>query len=417
MKPGIIMSFDDPENGMTRPDMDAALRAARQLGDVIVFRSTGRWSMRWLDRSYPSKNFHVKGKSSDWGPQAGLVPFDGIYSKVGADDAKARDGTDKNRKGEQEGFATSSQLRLSRTEIDIQLTLACNGRTALTSVQTLPASEHLLLTAARSKDLKVFTFVAMKTGVDYAIFAFPANAKVPPAFVLVDQITTGKLQADPLLVMVSEEVGAGRRPMTGDYDLMAVCPPHANYMSRSVKEISKPALQLNPDVAHKAHALKGQTFAAGVPLDKLLEMRLNTGTTAKLKAPGKDNPWQEHADMGNLTPRILRCINTLNVEMGAVGGKAALRRVHHNAESHRHANFGALKSRDMENDKDGFPLTGFHPRHLGRYADVCTIENMTDFRDYAAALNSAGFFVPKNWSWNMSIRDRADQDFGHLLRR
>ena len=57
----------------------------------MAVTSTGPWSKRWLDakpKPYPSKNFHVKGKSSDWGPQAGFVPYDGIYSKVGADTTK-----------------------------------------------------------------------------------------------------------------------------------------------------------------------------------------------------------------------------------------------------------------------------------------------------------------------------------------
>ena len=416
MLPGLIASFNHPENGMTKPDMEASLRVAKCLGEVIVYRSTGRWSLRWLERGYPSKNFHVKGKSSDWGPQAGFVPYDGIYSKVGADPSKAAAGSEANKKGEKEGFASPQQLRFTRAEIDMQLKLECNGRTALDTVQSLATSDHLLLSASRTKDKKVFTFIAKKSGLDYDIFVLPADAKVPNAFVLAEQITRGRSEARPLLVMVSEESGANRKPMTGDYDLMAICPLHANYMSRSLKEYSKPALELNESVAHKAHALTGQTFGAGLPLDKVLDMRLNTGSTAKLK-PDANKPWEEHPDMGKLTPRILRCINMLNVEMGAVGPNSALRRVHHNAESHRHGNFGALKSRDMENENEGFPLTAFHPKPIGRYGEVCTIENMTEFREYAADLNEAGYFVPKNWTWNMSIRDRADRDFGHILKR
>ena len=61
--------------------------------EVIIFRSTGPWSKRWLEKDHSSKNFHVKGKRSDWGPHAGLVPYDGIYSKVGYSPAKAAKGT------------------------------------------------------------------------------------------------------------------------------------------------------------------------------------------------------------------------------------------------------------------------------------------------------------------------------------
>jgi hypothetical protein len=98
--------------------------------------------------------------------------------------------------------------------------------------------------------------------------------------------------------------------------------------------------------------------------------------------------------------------------MGATGAKSALRRVHHNAESHRNHIFGALTSSQMEGG-DGFPLTVFQPRALLApdspvrvYEDVCTLETMPEFRQYATLLNMAGYYVPKNWTWGMSIRDR-----------
>src|ERR1700749_2883398 len=96
---GLEASFNHSENGMTRSDMEACERTANMLNEVIIFRFTGPWSKRWLERGYPSKNFHVKGKSSDWGPHAGLVPYDGTYSKVGYDPVKAAKGTHANDDG------------------------------------------------------------------------------------------------------------------------------------------------------------------------------------------------------------------------------------------------------------------------------------------------------------------------------
>src|SRR5665213_2607517 len=86
-------SFQHDQNGMTRLDMLASSTAANDLNEVIIYRSTGPWAKRWIERGYPTKNFHVKGKSSDWGPHAGLVPYDGTYSKVGFNARKAADGT------------------------------------------------------------------------------------------------------------------------------------------------------------------------------------------------------------------------------------------------------------------------------------------------------------------------------------
>src|SRR5262249_12722055 len=129
--------------------------------------------------------------------------------------------------------------------------------------------------------------------------------------------------------------------------------------------------------------------------------RLTSGTLEMLY--GNSPEYMEHGDMGNLTPRILRCINELNAQMGFVGTRAALRRVHHNAESHRFREFGALTGKDMVTKKDGeqygdgFPLTVFQPESLSRvwsngksmaaagYGDVCTIETLNEFKDYVAA--------------------------------
>lgn len=60
---GLTESFTHPENGMIESDMRACVRVASELDEVIIFRSTGPWSRRWIKARYPTKNFHVKGKS------------------------------------------------------------------------------------------------------------------------------------------------------------------------------------------------------------------------------------------------------------------------------------------------------------------------------------------------------------------
>jgi hypothetical protein len=156
--------------------------------------------------------------------------------------------------------------------------------------------------------------------------------------------------------MISNEIGAGM-PMTGDYDLFAVCPSWAQYGSLTATPIVKPGIALMDGSLQK-----GLSFPAGVGMDNVMDPRLQTmgktggvtkdftarqadmrakmaaGSTGQLSADSLKNyleatPWMEHGDMGNLTPRILRCINGLNSQMGAVGANAALRRVHHNAPS------------------------------------------------------------------------------------
>jgi Anthrax toxin LF subunit len=401
---GLIPSFGHADNGMTQDDMRACMRAADRLDEVIIFRSTGPWSQRWIEKGYPTKNFHVKGKSADWGPQAGFVPYLGQFSKVGADGNKAAKGTAANDHGMHDQFAAKQQLVLSFAELQMQLTRPAESpaRTAIYRLEAVPGTgaTDYMLWARRSGDQKIFVFRAVRrSDGNYGINVLTQDAAALASL----SAASDMARHVPLEVMTSAEVGAGNKPMTGDYDLMAVCPRWGNYGSTLVGSVSKPGLAFSGKGAQP-----GQHFPSGSNLDKVLDMSSNTGQTAQQRGPGFAQG--EHPDMGNITPRILRCINLLNLEMGAQG---PLRRVHHNAESHRNAAFGALSAAEMEGG-DGLPLTVFQPASLWQkdaalrpYQDVSTLLTLQEFREYAALLNEAGFFVPRNWTWGMSIRNRA----------
>ena len=446
---GFDGSFSHGQNGMTKSDMLATMEVADRLQEVIIFRSTGPWAKRWLKREYPSKNFHVKGKSSDWGPHAGLVPYDGTYSKVGYDPGKALKGTHANDDGLASGFARKTVLILSTAQLDEQLGTPEGNppRTACEVKVPIPGSPDFLITARRSGDQKPVCFRAFSIGGgQFRIHVYPAAGVIAAnPFKVLDSDPKG-IKSIPLEVMTSNEVGAGQ-PMTGDYDLFAVCPSWSSYGSLTSRAIVKPGIELQG-----IGLRKGLAFQAGVGMDNVMDGALSTMGKMHLPGPNtnamftkasmtttdytarqdamrtdkianmpadsfknyyRQGGWLEHEDMGNLTPRILRCINELNAQMGASGGKSALRRVHHNAESHRYRLFGALSGKDMVTKKDGeqfgdgFPLTVFQPRANGSsfnmpgYYRVCTLENLQEFKAYANALKNAGYFVPKNWIWGM----------------
>lgn len=437
---GLLNCFRHPDNGMTRADMEACQRVADASGEVIIFRSTGSWSRRWIEAGYPTKNFHVKGKSSDWGPQAGFVPYDGRYSKVGGDEEKARAGTLANDDGIHHHFAGTRHLDLSRDELMLQATQPAGNpaRLALTDFKQIDGSEDFLMRAERESPggaPQPFVFRAVWTPLlsRYLIWVYKDNVKRQYARILYELgLTKGKLEPrvweaemDKLLVMTSSERGAGNRAMTGDYDLMAVCPRWDDYGRASTRTISKPAVDFGPD-----RPTVGLTLAEGRGLDKVLDMRVNTGARGRL-LPNPHDPNKpikatfqgltarqggelaEHKDMGNLSGRILRCITALNASMP--NGAGAMRRVHHNAESHRSHIFGAISAADMEGG-DGVPLTTFQPAAACRagspvagYGAVSTFDTLAEFRTYARLLNEAGYMLPRHWTWGMSIRDRVAQ--------
>lgn len=79
-------------------------------------------------------------------------------------------------------------------------------------------------------------------------------------------------------------------------------------------------------------------------------------------------------------------------------------------ESHRNEIFGALTGAEMQRG-EGLPLTVFQPGRFCRgtsvatYQDVCTLETLDEFKTYAFRLSQAGYYVPRNWTWGMSLRD------------
>lgn len=418
--PSIGAGFGHSRNGMTLPDMYACERVAQQLGEVIVFRSTGPWAKRWLQRGHPSKNFHVKGKSSDWGPQAGFIPYDARYSKRPDNNPDEAVRTAACRKSVHEGWARAVPLTLSRPELNMQLTLKEGNEVGIR--RQVSMGSDMILYAGPQGSAVEYVFRARARpgrGEIYEILVYNDQqaARGANPFKLADM--KGDQALSPLLVMASNEVGSDDKPITGDYDLFAVVPTWAAYGSRSAVQIAKSGVHLKGD-----HGLqKGHAFVAGVGMDNVLDGALHTyggggRSIGPSRSPSTYAQWDaaskraEHHDMGNITPRVLRAINALNGAMGAVGAKGWRRRVHHNAENYRHAMFGAMTMADMLDTTkggggygDGFPLTAFLPGGygpLGAYGTCCTIETYADLQDFLVGLHRAGFYVPKNSAWRVA---------------
>ena len=84
--------------GILKEDIKPILDAATEKDVIIMFRSTGPYARPWLEQGYPSKNFHIKGKTSNLGFIAGLVPFQGTFSKVWWDNNSAKKCDEANQK-------------------------------------------------------------------------------------------------------------------------------------------------------------------------------------------------------------------------------------------------------------------------------------------------------------------------------
>jgi len=63
---------------------DAFIDIARQRDEIIMIRPVNPHATDLIANNAATKSMHIKGKSSNWGPHAGLIPVDQRLSKMGA---------------------------------------------------------------------------------------------------------------------------------------------------------------------------------------------------------------------------------------------------------------------------------------------------------------------------------------------
>lgn len=380
-------SADHPDQGMTRTDMLATQLVATRRDEIIMFRDTGCWSRPYIALGHPTKPFHVKGKSSDWGPHAGLVPYNSEFSKAFADDA-IKKGFSLNKHAIAENFARPIPLFVREDFIRTELLVPKGSarRPPIDRIST-PRSEVIYFHCTKphddpSKAGKPYVLFGKKV-LDgrYQIFTFPLDAMAGPEKALFLKESA----SEPMLVMT---VPGADLPITGDYDLFAVCPSWASYGGADRK--MDPTLD-NP--LQNASVKRTQIKAQQAPSQDQIA---SVGRAQQSLARINDAFTPEDPDRGNLTPRILAVVQALTAAMGG-----RFPRVHHNAESGRPFAPGAA---------DGFPVTTFHPRAgIGGYQFVnATINDLGDLRDYFTRLYHGGYYPPRNHAWRMgTLRDDA----------
>jgi hypothetical protein len=370
-----------PDQGMTPADMKAVAKVAAERDEIIMFRDTGCWSRPYIALGHPTKPFHVKGKSSDWGPHAGLVPYNSEFSKA----FKQKDidkGFALNKQAIKENYARPIPLFLDLGFIEAnRLSPIGSGKRPPIDKMTAPRDGVLYFYATKPNDDpsapgKKYVLMGKKVQDGrYQIYTFPPDAPVTDE----KQLFLKESVAEPMLVMT---VPGADLPITGDYDLFAICPSWKSYGRADQK--MDPTLD-NPQ-QNASYKRTQARIANGSDPNTLI------AANSKKQIDAAKTP--EDPDRGNLTPRILAVVHAL---VAAMGGKYP--RVHHNAESGRPFAPGA---------EDGFPLTTFHPKiGVGGYNFLdATINDLGDLKDYFTKLYAGGYYPPRNHAWKMpNLRD------------
>lgn len=315
-----------------------ALAEKEQL--VISFRPVEQVATGLISAGYPTKNFSIKGKSSNWGPMAGFIPVDQFYSKLCGQKHKTEIMNKKVAQCIEQGHAGTQHLRLSESRINKLVTMGL-----LTRHQP-DAQGHITLDAVSPHG-----------------HHHPFTAKPEPdgQFLIYNTKKDNTKKEMPVMVLSAPDVNM---PLTADYDLMIVAPRTENFGGQDIAH--------NPDVSADAFAEKRP----------YLLRRGSTTEAIHRELLGREDP-----KLGNSTPRIAALIPQINAALNRTKGTEV---VHHSMDA---TNPGS----DMQSN---FPVTFFLPEPVAGLPPVLLAQDIEGLRFIVHTLECNGFMVPHNPLWS-----------------
>jgi len=298
-----------------------------------------------IEAGHPTKDFHIKGKSANWGPQAGFICTDQALSKLEQfaekTPAKVAKANEQIQACIQEGHAVATPLKLSGPRIDELLKLG-----QITQLAAHGPDGTLQLSACGPSQ-QSYTFEGHRTS--------PSS----DSYLITHQ---GK----PLEVLAKQSEG---KPLTADYDLHMIAPHISDFGPQDKLPV--------PDVAHRV-------FRDRVERYKQVPKELRADFESAAHFYQKEDP-----HLGNATPRIEQMIELINQTLIGEGERV----VHHNADSGSPATEVA----------DNYPATFFLPAKLGRFNEISIIRDSREMAELIKTAKDSGYHVPLNPLWEKEV--------------
>jgi len=193
------MSVQPSESGITSTHIQKIQEVAKSLKCFIMVRPVNTLATGLIEDNYPVKGLDIHGKSSDWGPQAGFVPWDQSLSKAAGIPEKVKKGNEENAKDIKQKQVVRVPLVITGDRLKQLRDYTKKEKTnAFVSPDAEKGDAFKLI-----RDSKIqFKLSKCKTGDQY-------------------EVLYGK-DFEPLEVMGYSE--AELKMVTADYDLFAVCP-------------------------------------------------------------------------------------------------------------------------------------------------------------------------------------------------
>ncbi len=369
------------ESGIVKQHQTFFQQVANQLDLYIMARNVNKLCTSLIEHSYPTKGMSVHGKSSDWGPQAGLICVNQELSKyqgkprVAALNKEVEHSLGEHGKGDVEPTPLLlPKWRLKELE---QLGLVV---TASSTFERIGHERHVKVLKLTCPG-RPHTFTGRGTTTSNEEFAILVHLR-------------GQGPGEPVMVIRRKKSLTGRAmtdaertlPLTADYDLFAVC-PNFKVLDLAREDRFSNARGDLPEIGHHAanHGMSGPYMA---PAPR------NLGESAQTMGSFRTGPRQTqvvvdyeagkaHAVRGHISMRQEFVRGQLNALINTTykGGDT----VHHGAET-----------MNPFPEADDFGITIFAPEGA-----PMGLQSITDLNQAYALLRHRGYYMHVNplWGW------------------
>ena len=344
---------------------------------VIGLRAVDPLATSLIAQGHPTKNFLIKGKSASWGPQAGLICVDQRFSKLeGSDEKKLAKYNAQVQSCVQHKHAHVGPLIVGSDRLAVL-------RDHFAQRDAAEPSGHPSFRVSGPGPDGVVTIDARgPSGKHHAFVGRPVTQNGQPVYRIEHEGQPLKvLMAAPLDTSVL--TGAPRRchtppaaennlPLTADYDLLLIGPHLSQLDERDTLPVS--------DVSHRVFMDRLSRYT-----DNAKE-RLIGEAGVDLRSPEAFYAAEDPL-IGNASERIRQMIPDINAALVGEHGQWV---VHHNADAGSPATDPAAN----------YPATFFLPAKIGRFDEICVIEDNAEMAELVRQAKDAGYHVPVNPLWH-----------------
>lgn len=341
------------KTGMVLAHLVPLQRVASDVNSIIGFRPVDKLATELIEDGYPTKGFHLKGKSASWGAQAGFICLDQGFSKLeNASSERITKSSGQTQLCINEGHAIAVPLEVSQPRLQNLL------KNEIIDNLSLENADGFCSFQARGPSGQNYEFEAQRMpGDEEVYYRILHNGR--PIEVLA-----------PLL---------GKRPFTADYDLLLIAPHISDLGPQDNLQV--------PDVAHQIFRERLDHYSK-IPSHPELRRDYDDPTNFYRKSD---------LEISNTSERVRYMIPIINQALVGDGEKI----VHHATDT----------TNPATDPQSNYPATFVLPVKLGRFNQVCIIENESELAELVLHAKNEGYHVPLHPVWKKEMTQSRNPRF------